>query len=705
MEIITRFVSEELIHALGWTVLHSLWQAVGVALLLAGAMLALRKHTAQVRYTAAFVALMLIFGMSLFTFFDQLHLAKENAETDAITRIYSENGDLFSVYYMEGNHNLLSRFAEYFNEHMPLIVTVWFLGVAFFVLRLLGGLAYVQRLKTTYTSHIPEKWQYLLEDLAAQIPVKRSVALLESALVKVPMVIGHFKPVILLPIGAVNGLTPAQVEAILAHELAHIARHDYILHILQSAIEAFFYFNPAIWWISAIIRTEREHCCDDVAVAICGNQLTYAKALVALQEMSIATPNLAMTFASNKNQLLKRIQRILNQPQNKSDIMEKLTATCLLLAVLVGLSVSAARPYQDFSKSPNISFEPDVMPVTDAIEPDYNYDFNYDQALAAVDTLPKGKRNGTFSYDDGEKRVEAKIVDNEITHLKIDGKEIPKSEISQYEEMVEELMSNVPEPPLPPMPPSAAPPAPSALPAPPAPPAPPTPRAWHNGSDNKVTKTKDKDGNTIITIENDNGSSANLEIKKDGKVYMNGKELKEGEAASFFGNVDPEVWEMNEKALRMQQEQMAKVEADWSRQQDAWRQSEAKFREQERALQRQAEEMNRKSAALAQSAPAAFGSAFAFPSDDPNWEGNGTYVVEAVGNDNIRKTLEKELLKDGLIKNTNNYKFELSAKSVKVNGKELSEASAKKYIELYEKTADFKMRTNSRYTISRRAAE
>ncbi len=699
MEFITRFISEEIIHALGWTVLHSLWQSVGVALLLAGAMLALQKQNAQVRYTAAYVALIITFGMAVFTFFDQLELAQQHLpEEYAYLAVHADG------YHFEYKPSLTSsffqRFAEYFNKHMPLIVTVWFMGVAFFTLRLLGGLAYIQHLKTAYTNAIPEKWQYLLDDLAAQIPVKRTVQLLESALVKVPMVIGHFKPVILLPIGAVNGLSPAEVEAILAHELAHIARQDYLLHLLQSIIEIFFYFNPAVWWMSALIRTEREHCCDDTAIALCGNQLTYAKALVALQENSRTTPNLAMTFATNKNQLLKRIQRILNQPQNKSDIMEKLTATCLLLAVLVGLSVNAARPYATYDNAADLAMEPDV-----AFSSDSNIDFAVEPAIVmSLDTLPKGNRNGTFSYDDGEKRVEAKIKDNKIVHLKIDGKEIPESEMSEYESMIEDLIANVPEPPAPPVAPVA--PAPGAIPTPPAPPAPPA-RMFYGGN-NKLTKEKDKDGNTIITIENGGGENARLEIKKDGKVIMDGKELKDGEEATVFGTpflgmlegVEPEHWKLDEKAMRLQEEQVAKAEADWAKQEDTfrkqeeeWRKNEDKWREQEMAFEKQAAAQER----LART--------YAMAPDAAHWDGNGTYVVEAVGNDNIRKRLEKELLKDGLIKNTNNYKFELSAKTVKVNGKDLPEASAKKYMELYEKEANFKIRSTSSYMINRRAEE
>ena len=146
--------------------------------------------------------------------------------------------------------------------------------------------------------------------------MKKTVRFVESGLAKTPMVIGYLKPIILFPLGTVNQLTQQEVEAVLAHELAHIYRNDYLLNIIQSFIEIIFYYHPAVWWISANIRTERENCCDDIAVKICGSSITYVKALVILDEIQ-PTPNLAMLFSSDsKNQLLNRVKRILNQPQN-----------------------------------------------------------------------------------------------------------------------------------------------------------------------------------------------------------------------------------------------------------------------------------------------------------------------------------------------------------------------------------------------------
>jgi len=128
-------------------------------------------------------------------------------------------------------------------------------------------------------------------------------------LVEVPTVIGWLRPVILLPASALTGLSAEQLEALLAHELAHIRRYDYLINLLQTTIETLFFYHPAVWWVSAQVRQEREHCCDDLPVAACGDVLTYARALTALEQLRGSEPQLAV--AASGGSLLVRIQRLL----------------------------------------------------------------------------------------------------------------------------------------------------------------------------------------------------------------------------------------------------------------------------------------------------------------------------------------------------------------------------------------------------------
>jgi beta-lactamase regulating signal transducer with metallopeptidase domain len=174
----------------------------------------------------------------------------------------------------------------------------------------LGGWALAWRLKRWRTSPAGESLQRAAAALCARLDVRRAVRLLDSAAAEVPSAIGWLRPVVLLPVGALAALTPEQVELLIAHELAHIRRHDYLINLLQSAVETALFYHPAVWWISAQIRIEREHCCDDLAVEACGDAVRYAKALATLEELR--AESVALVVAANGGSLLRRIQRLAN---------------------------------------------------------------------------------------------------------------------------------------------------------------------------------------------------------------------------------------------------------------------------------------------------------------------------------------------------------------------------------------------------------
>ena len=299
----SRIFSPNLEYALGWTVVHSLWQATAIALMIAILMIALREHSAQTRYVVGCVGLFttLLTSIITFCFYFEFRSTSQTAHYLARTRIiHSIVTDTRQLL----NSSTRVSFQDYFNQHLPLIVSVWLMGVALFALRLLSGISYIAYLKRYRNSPMLGDWQARVEYLSEQLGVKKAVEILESALVKTPMTIGALKPIILFPIGAVTYLSVEQMEAILAHELAHIRRNDYFFNILHSLVEIIFYFHPAVWWLSNTIRNERENCCDDIAVSVSGNSLSYAKALVNLQELHAHSPTLAMGFAgkgSNMN--------------------------------------------------------------------------------------------------------------------------------------------------------------------------------------------------------------------------------------------------------------------------------------------------------------------------------------------------------------------------------------------------------------------
>jgi beta-lactamase regulating signal transducer with metallopeptidase domain len=187
------------------------------------------------------------------------------------------------------------------------VLLVWALGVMFFSLRLLGGWVVTQRLARRAVRPVAPDILSLARRVAGRLALDRMVRVFESSAVVVPMLVGCFKPAVLLPVAALSGLTPTQLEALLAHELAHVRRHDYLVNMLQSVVETLLFYHPAVWWVSRDVRAAREYCCDDLAVGVC-DPLIYATALADLAAM---TPKPHLALAATDGSLVARVRRIL----------------------------------------------------------------------------------------------------------------------------------------------------------------------------------------------------------------------------------------------------------------------------------------------------------------------------------------------------------------------------------------------------------
>jgi len=206
--------------------------------------------------------------------------------------------------------------ASYY-QYAPAVVLLWFVLFIFRSVRMMGSLVYIHRAKNKYTYPPAAYWKDRVEVLCQKLQLKRGVQLLESTFVKVPIVIGHLKPVILVPMGLLAGLPAEQVEAVLLHELAHIRRHDYFVNFLQTIAETIFFFNPGLLWISSLLRDERENCCDDIALAQTKNKTEFVQALISFKEHALYGTAYQMAFPGKKNHLLQRVTRILNN-KNKT---------------------------------------------------------------------------------------------------------------------------------------------------------------------------------------------------------------------------------------------------------------------------------------------------------------------------------------------------------------------------------------------------
>jgi bla regulator protein BlaR1 len=363
MNIISNFISENLINALGWTLVHSLWQGAAAAVGFALLMVFMRRNRSQTRYYIGVMAVLLVLAMSIVTFIGIYRAGAAGSNLFGIT------GTVGTVEAgtpgMETNSTISVIFQNYFNRHLPLIVTVWMLGVLVLVLRFAGGFIYNQRLKVHRTRPISTHWQNRLEALCRKIGVDRAVRFVESASIRIPMTIGHFKPVLLFPIGLVTGLPKDQVEALIAHELAHIVRRDYLANIAQNVVDILFFYHPGVRWISSYVRAERENCCDDIAVSVSGDSLNFAKALTVIQETAngfgVKAVEPAVAASGKRFGLLARVKRLLNPPVNRSQFTEgfigaSILAVCILTLVM-STNAAAAMNRGDLPQSTGTNAE------------------------------------------------------------------------------------------------------------------------------------------------------------------------------------------------------------------------------------------------------------------------------------------------------------------------------------------------------------
>ena len=293
-----------------------------VAVLLALALVAVRSSRG--RYLAACLALVAIVGSFGFTF--ALMLPRERIEHTRRILNFPAPADALRGRYMAPpvDSGVMDRI-------LPWAAPFWLAGVLGFYLRHLASWAAANRLRRGGVCVAPEAWIERLACLAARVCLSRPVALLESGLAGVPVVIGHWRPVILMPVGLLAGLPPGQIEAILLHELAHVRRYDYLVNLLQSSIEALLFYHPLVWWISGVIRAEREHCCDDLAAAIQGDRHEYAEALTALEQYRWNVSNAAM--AATGGSLMKRVRRLLLQPEAPGAALTPLFSAGILLVI------------------------------------------------------------------------------------------------------------------------------------------------------------------------------------------------------------------------------------------------------------------------------------------------------------------------------------------------------------------------------------
>ena len=309
------FLTGPIAESLGWTLLHHLWQGALLALIAACALRLMRNRTANARYLLAcvFLTLMVAFPVATaFRVYDDTatwqSLTKAGAKkqhsrlaSNKFVRISSRRADVVTPLPVGARLRAAAR------PILPSLVVTWFVGVIVLSTRLVVGWRRARRLCSS-GSPVPADWDARLERIAASLRIDRAIRLLQSNRIDVPMVIGWLRPVVLVPASALTGLSASQLETIFAHELAHIRRNDYLVNLMQTFAETLFFYHPAVWWMSHRIRIERENCCDDLAVAVCGNPLLYARALATLEGLRVDP----RAVAANGGTLRERVLRVIS---------------------------------------------------------------------------------------------------------------------------------------------------------------------------------------------------------------------------------------------------------------------------------------------------------------------------------------------------------------------------------------------------------
>jgi len=475
------WLPEEMLKALCWTLVHSLWQGALAAVLAGIIILSTRKSAARVRYNWLGSILIFFVITAAITFYYQLRqntMAKQAVSPVAVTETIAGDVPAGNELRQVNHENFTDTIVTYFNTHADLFVLTWAVFFLIHCIKITTGLAGVQRIRYRKT-HASPVWQAKLLELSQALGITKSVRLLQSELVKVPVAVGFLKPVILVPLGLLSQLPPGQVETILLHELAHIRRRDYLVNLLQCMAEAVFFFNPALLWISSLLRQEREACCDDIVVANTTDKGSYLEALVSFQEYSLSPAAYAMAIGSKRFYLLNRVKRMVTRENKKLNFMEK----SLLLFGVAAMTAFTFIPQKEKPaparqsievtvNEPALELPPVVVlpkPIPSIVQkpagkPEKRY--LTPVTVPVADTVPSGKNSNydelkfpsvssTMNHDGANTTETATLTDqygkkysvtklnNKITSFTIDGNPVPENEINNYAPLLQKISQTV----------------------------------------------------------------------------------------------------------------------------------------------------------------------------------------------------------------------------------------------------------------------
>lgn len=423
------------------TLVHSLWEGLLLAVVAAIIIICTKHHKASTRYNllvASFTLFVLAVGG---TFVFELISSTSSVAVD--NNIVAQN-NIAAIAYSNSSittshsSTIPDWFIAWIDRNAIVISVCWILIMLFKSIRLAFGLRNIHQLRNNYVSEVNDHWKHRMADLSSSLGIRKTITLLNSELVKVPVVIGCLKPMILFPAALMASMPVDEIESVIIHELAHIRRKDFLVNLLQQVAELVLFFNPAVLWVSSLMRTEREHCCDDIAIGKTQNRFNYIKALVTFQEYQISIPVLAPAFPGRKKQLLDRVQRIISSNNKTLNAMEKFLLTSgLAVTGIVVLSFASGQ------KETKLKTEPSKVIVAKASAKEVQ---NVNESAQKKDTLPEALKKiqldgvSNINTELNGKRYELKLRDNKVTELKIDGKKVEESKIDDYKSVTDEIV-------------------------------------------------------------------------------------------------------------------------------------------------------------------------------------------------------------------------------------------------------------------------
>jgi beta-lactamase regulating signal transducer with metallopeptidase domain len=342
IELTSGWLPRNELQALGWTLLHFCWQGVAIALLYAIADRLTARASPATRYFVALAAMILMTVAVGVTFLSEMQTLPH---TSAISE---DMGNRTVIQYrlakqfphavlpaMETHHSWIASYAE---PLLPWIDALWILGVLLLATRAVGGWWQLQRMRYRAQSVIPQSIRKSFRHSCELLQVGREVSLRASREVISPIAMGVWRTTVILPVSSLMHLSTEELEAVFAHELAHIRRWDYACNLLQIAVESALFFHPVVWWVSRDLRNRREICCDEIAVEKCADPLVYVGALLRLEEQRAVELRLAVALKGRGGSLVERVKRILGESNDMESRMTSGVRMAVTAAIFLGLA-------------------------------------------------------------------------------------------------------------------------------------------------------------------------------------------------------------------------------------------------------------------------------------------------------------------------------------------------------------------------------